>query len=192
MTVPKRRVRLLQGSHSCSTFDWPLGHECWLTSFLMLLPYVCTRLYGLVFRFEVGPTPGAPQLWVNLLSEHELNSGTFYCDWIPTNSYSERFMCSCLVCIGSNLGRRLKYSVINTLRTRFQRLIVDISRAVASSCKIKLQHFANSVQFVTYPQGMPNAREWIRNHMEDVHTFPEERYVIVGYISMTKLVTATR
>jgi len=81
---------------------------------------------------------------------------------------------------------------MNTLRMRFQRLIVDMSRALASSCKIKLQHFVISMQFTTYPQGMPNAREWIWNYMKDVHAFSEERYVIVGYIPIAELVTAAR
>lgn len=96
---------------------------------------------------------------MNLLSKHELNSRTFYYGRILTSSHSKRFMCSCLVCIGLSFGCRLKYSDINTLKTRFQRLMVDISRAVVSSCKIKLQRFVIFVQFITYPQGMPNTGE---------------------------------
>lgn len=81
---------------------------------------------------------------------------------------------------------------MNTLRMRFQRLMVDISRAVESSCNIKLQHFVIFVQSIAYPQSVPNAREWIWNYVKDVHALAEEWYVIVNYISMIELVSATR
>lgn len=136
--------------------------------------------------------PAVPQLWMNLLSEHELSSRTFYCGRILTSSHSKRSMCSCLVCIGLSFGCRLKYSDTNTLKTRFQRVMVGISRAVASSCKTKLQRFVIFRRFITYPQGMPNTGEWIWNHMKNVHAFSKERYVIVGYIPTIEFVNATR
>jgi hypothetical protein len=109
----------------------------------------------------------------------EMTERPVYAPMVLTSSDADR----CIAALDCLIGLRCRYSDKNTRRSRFQRRMVGMSRAVASSWNSVQSLNLMNVHPNTYCECMPNVRERFRNEMKNTDTSFQERNMIVPHVT---------